>query len=101
MSATGLTVEQIRENLAGVGEQLHEFGVQELLVFGSVARGQASANSDIDFLVRFCGPITSDQYFGLLFLLEDLFHAKVDLAEPECIHPTIRESVLTEARRVA
>lgn len=36
------------------------FGVRELAVFGSVARGEASATSDLDVLVDFDGTTTFD-----------------------------------------
>ena len=49
------------------------FGVDRLALFGSTARDAARAgNSDIDILVSFDGPATSERYFGVQFFLEDL-----------------------------
>ena len=48
------------------------FGLTELALFGSVVRGTAHADSDIDVLVAFDGPATSQRYFGVQFYLEDL-----------------------------
>ncbi len=80
---------------------LRQQGVAKLSVFGSVAAGTARADSDIDFLVEFAPPSTSDTYFNALFLLEDAFHRKIDLVEPATLHPRIRDRVLSEAIRVA
>lgn len=40
------------------------FGVAELALYGSFARDQAKDDSDLDILVRFDKPATSDAYFG-------------------------------------
>ena len=48
------------------------FGVVDLALFGSTARGDASPESDIDILVRFDGPTQPKCYFGALFYLEGL-----------------------------
>jgi len=47
------------------------FGVRDLAVFGSVARGDASNASDLDVLVDFVGSATFDGYMGLKLFLED------------------------------
>jgi predicted nucleotidyltransferase len=41
-------------------------------VFGSVARDEERPDSDVDVLVTFDGPATSQRYFGVQFYLEDL-----------------------------
>ena len=56
--------------------------VQRLELFGSRARGEAGADSDIDFYVSFedLPPAEySRQFFGLLHDLEDAFHTTIDL----------------------
>ena len=77
------------------------FGVRELAVFGSVARGEASARSDLDVLVDFEGPATFDGFMGLKFFLEDTLGVKVDLVTRGALKPRLRERVESEARRVA
>lgn len=49
------------------------YGVKELALFGSTARDAARNDSDVDVLVSFDGPATSERYFGVQFYLEDLF----------------------------
>ena len=55
------------------------FGVVDIALFGSTARDTARHNSDIDILVSFDGPATSERYFGVQFFLEDLLGRPVDL----------------------
>jgi predicted nucleotidyltransferase len=66
------------------------YGVKELALFGSTARGTAHAGSDVDVLVSFDGPATSDQYFGVQFYLEDLLGSQVDLVTDRALRPELR-----------
>jgi len=76
------------------------FGVRGLAVFGSLARDQAHAGSDIDILVEFDGPATSARYFGLQFFLEDLLGAPVDLVTERALRPQLRPFVERDAIHV-
>jgi predicted nucleotidyltransferase len=87
----------LREKNAELGRQ---FGVKALLVFGSVARNEATAASDVDLLVEFSRPVG---YFGLFALqdyLEQLLGCPVDLGTPDSLKPAIREHVMGEAIHV-
>lgn len=74
-----------------------EFAVRSLALFGSAARGEAGATSDVDLLVEFERPV------GLLHLartarhLESLLGARVDLVLRRAILPELREPILAEA----
>ena len=59
-----------------------EYGVSELALFGSVAKGTISENSDVDILVEFDRPIGLG-YIRLVACLEDLFGRRVDLLTKE------------------
>lgn len=48
------------------------YGVTQLALFGSTARNAARSDSDIDILVAFNGPATSERYFGVQFYLDDM-----------------------------
>jgi predicted nucleotidyltransferase len=77
------------------------YGVRSLSLFGSVARDEAGAASDVDLLVEFDRPVG---YFGLFALqdhLESLLGCKVDLGTPDSLKPRIRARVLRESVRVA
>ncbi|MEO8009614.1 MAG: nucleotidyltransferase family protein, partial [Betaproteobacteria bacterium] len=76
------------------------FGVTRLALFGSTARDAARAGSDIDVLVAFDGPATSERYFGVQFYLEDLFGAPVDLVTEKALRPELRPFIEKEAVHV-
>ncbi|RCW72680.1 nucleotidyltransferase family protein [Pseudorhodoferax soli] len=76
------------------------FGVLDLALFGSVARGQASEHSDIDLLVRFDGPATSERYFGLMFYLEDMLGRPVDLVTDKALRQELRPHIERDAIHV-
>lgn len=82
-------------------EMERQFGVKSLLLFGSVARDEATSASDVDLLVEFNRPVG---YFGLFALqdyLEKLLGCPVDLGTPDSLKPYIRERVMGELIRVA
>jgi predicted nucleotidyltransferase len=72
------------------------FGVEELALFGSTARNTAIVGSDVDILVAFRGPATSERYFGVLFYLEDLFGCQVDLVTEKALRPELRPYIEQE-----
>jgi len=76
------------------------FGVTQLALFGSTARNSATGASDIDILVDFDGPATSECYFGVQFYLEDLFGCPVDLVTEKALRPELRPFIEKEAVRV-
>ena len=82
-------------------EVLQRFGARHLALFGSAARDEMRADSDIDVLVEFDGPATFDGYVGLKDYLEDLFGAKVDLATEAMIKPRLRRHIEKDLLRVA
>ena len=85
------TLAKIKPELAG------RFGVLRLALFGSTARDVADQESDINILVAFDGPATSAQYFGVQFMLEDLFGCSVDLVTEKAIRSELRRYIEKEA----
>ena len=82
-------------------ELTKEFGVKSLSLFGSVARNEATVNSDVDLLVEFNRPVG---YFGLFALqdyLEKLLGCSVDLGTPNSLKPYIKERIAGEIIHVA
>ena len=72
-------------------------GVTNIRVFGSVARGDAREDSDVDFLVE-VGPRHS-AFFpgGLVADLETILERRVAVVEPEGLHRLLRDRILREA----
>ncbi|QDX82638.1 DNA polymerase subunit beta [Denitratisoma sp. DHT3] len=76
------------------------FGVVGLALFGSTARDSAKEQSDVDILVTFDGPATSERYFGVQFYLEDLLGKPVDLVTDKALRLELRPFVEREAIHV-
>jgi uncharacterized protein len=82
--------------LASHREFLQELGVKSLNLFGSLARDEATDQSDIDLLVEFYQPKGLFQLLTVQFYLEDLFEFPVDLGTEQALREHARESILKE-----
>lgn len=92
---------QILEHLAQCKPLLvARYGVIDLALFGSCVRDMARVDSDIDILVSFNGPATSERYFGVLFFLEDLLGQPIDLVTDKALRPELRPFIEKEAVHV-
>ena len=76
-------------------------GVERLGVFGSMARGEASPESDIDILVKFKPDYqTYDNLFEVGEALEHVFRRRVDLVTEPSLSPHIGPHILKQVRYV-
>jgi predicted nucleotidyltransferase len=73
------------------------YGAYNVRVFGSVARGEADSESDIDLLVNMESGRSLLDLCGLLADIEDLLGCKVDVVTEDGLRERIRERVLKEA----
>ena len=73
------------------------FGVTACKLFGSVARNEATRDSDLDVMVRFDRAETFRDSFGAQAYLEDLFGRPVDLVTEETLRPEFKPFVEQEA----
>ena len=89
----------LKENRAQILEIAAKHGAFNVRVFGSVARGEDTPNSDIDFLIDY-DPAKVTPWFpgGLLMDWQDLLGCKVDVLTERGISQLIRERVLAEAK---
>ena len=76
-------------------EAIRGYGVHRLGLFGSFARGEATEESDLDFVVEFTRK-SFDAYMDLKVFLEKLFSCRVDLVVEDAIKPRIRARILKE-----
>ncbi|WP_414527715.1 nucleotidyltransferase family protein [Nodularia chucula] len=84
-----------REEILRIASQ---HGAYNLRVFGSVARGEETDASDIDFLVDYDLDKISPWFpGGLISDLENLLNRKVDVVTPKSLHYLIRDNVFHEA----
>jgi predicted nucleotidyltransferase len=97
--ATRVTLDEIRAMGLQLAELCRKYGIAELSVFGSVARGDAQPGSDVDLLyLRAPGNDLGMSYFALQEDLEKLFGRPVDLVSKDGLHRVIREQVLSDAQ---
>lgn len=80
--------------------ELKGLGVRSLALFGSVARGEAKPDSDVDLLVEFDPPLGFDRYMDAKFRLEALLHRPVDLITPAGLKAELRPTIERECLRV-
>jgi hypothetical protein len=82
-----------------LAELCRKYGIAELSVFGSIARGDERADSDVDLLyVRLPGNDLGMSYFALQEDLEELFGRPVGLVPKDGLHRAIRDRVLDDAQ---
>jgi predicted nucleotidyltransferase len=75
---------------------LKEHGVKKAAFFGSVARGEAKSDSDVDVLVESRDNIGLFEFVGLKQDLEDKLGRKVDLVEYRAIKSVIKKAILKD-----
>jgi uncharacterized protein len=91
------TLENIRKFKPAIMEAAQTYGVSNIRVFGSVARGEADEESDVDFLVDFAPRRSFLDLMRFLGKLRDLIGKKVDVVSSDCVKERIRERVFREA----
>ena len=90
-----LKAESIIKKIEQNKKIIKSFGVKKLILFGSYARNEAKADSDIDFLVEFeKGRGLFDDFIHLQHFLEDLFGKEIDLGKPSLVREELRENIL-------
>jgi uncharacterized protein len=92
----------IQDLLAGRREQIlaiaDRHGAYNVRVFGSVARGEATIDSDVDFLIDYqLEKITPWFPAGLMLDLEALLQRKVDVATVDMLKERMKDRILQEA----
>ena len=84
-----------RTQILAIAEQHGAFNVR---VFGSVARGEATIDSDVDFLIDYDRSRRSAWFpSGLILDLEDLLGRSVDVATVDMLKEKVRDRVLQDA----
>jgi len=76
------------------------YGASNVRVFGSVARGEATVQSDVDFLVELERGRSLLDHAALMVDLEGLLRRRVDVATERGLKPGFREDILREAVRL-
>jgi predicted nucleotidyltransferase len=88
----------ITETIAGLKEEVsREYRAEVVGVFGSYARGEQKAGSDVDVLVNFLPGATLFDLIGLADFVEERLNLRVDVVPVDALREEIREQVLKEA----
>ena len=88
----------LRELREDILELAHRHGARNVRLFGSVVRGEATEESDVDLLVD-AGEETSPWFpAGLIAELEKLLERRVDVVTEDSLHWLLRRRILKEAR---
>lgn len=87
------------ETLRSNRQQLEALGVQHAAIFGSVARGQSTPDSDVDVLLDLdpAHPIGVFQYARLKLFLAALLPAPADIVHRKTLKPLLRDNILRDA----
>ena len=92
-----MTLDEIRQVAAPI---LERYGVEYAGVFGSVARGENTPDSDVDVLVVLKQPLSLLKFFTLNDELETALGCNVDLVTRDSLNPHVRPFVLQELQTV-
>ncbi len=92
-----MKIEELRAQRTEILRLAAEHGARDIRVFGSVARGEADASSDIDFLVSMGTGRSLLDLGGLLEDLRKLLKQPVDIVTERGLKARIRDRVLREA----
>lgn len=89
--------ELVKQKRTDILQIARQHGARNVRLFGSIARGEARPDSDIDVLVEFEPGRTLLDRIGMIQDLEDLLGRKVDVVTEKALHHLIRHQVLAQA----
>ena len=89
-----IVTESVAAEVRRLGER---YGVRNIRVFGSFARGDARPGSDVDLLVEFVGSQSGFDFARFGDAVEELLGRKVDVVTEKSLPPLIRDRVLSQA----
>lgn len=91
------SAQDVSDRLSQRAELLSRYGVARVAVFGSVARAEALADSDVDLLVTFDRPTGAFAVLRLERELEEILGRRVEIVTPAALKPALRDRIVAEA----
>jgi len=95
-SLSSVTNQEIEKLKAAIVPSLKEAGVKRSAVFGSLARGEYTSDSDVDLLIELERDKSLLDFIALKNKLEEVLKKKVDLVEYKAIKPRLKAKILEE-----
>lgn len=86
-------IDEIKKTLI---EVLRKHGVKKAALFGTIVRGEATEESDIDLLIEFEGRKSLLDLAGLKLDLQEILRRRVDVLTYKSLHPHLKERILSE-----
>jgi len=96
-----MTPDDFFKQIGAYRDELASTGVRRLGVYGSVARGEARSDSDVDVLVEFDKTPDLFELAALRDRLVEILGRPVDLTTPQGLKPRLRARILGEVRYAA
>ncbi|MCP4168972.1 MAG: nucleotidyltransferase family protein [Chloroflexi bacterium] len=87
----------VNENHEAILQAAARYGAYNVRVFGSVARGDATPDSDVDFLVDLQPGRSLLDLGGLLMELQDILACEIDIVTEQSLRERVRQTILDEA----
>mgnify|MGYP001562730111 CR=1 FL=1 len=92
-----MNLEEVKKKITPV---LQKSGVKYAGVFGSVARGEARPDSDVDILVKFTGPATFAAYINLDEALRNTLQRDIDLVTEGAVNKFLKPYIERDLKLV-
>ena len=94
---TTLSLDDLRRQRERIMDLARQFRARRIAVFGSLARGEAHAESDIDFLVDFEADYKLRDQIRLTQALGALLGRRVEVVDRQCLREEWRDGIIQEA----
>ena len=92
-----ITINTLRNKKNKIDKILKQYHAENIRVFGSVARGDSTEKSDIDFLVKFLPNASLLDQVGIIHELTVLLDCPVDVVSERAINRYLLPKILNEA----
>ena len=92
-----MKLQQLKQYRSAIVKLAKQYRATNIRVFGSVAKGEATENSDVDFLID---PTPEQDLFDVIRLrraLQELLNCEVDIVHSTALHHSIKEEILASA----
>ena len=88
--------EEVLQILRTHQQELKNLGVISLELFGSVARNEAHANSDVDLLAELSESMSLFQFIEAKLYIQDLLKCPVDMGTKDALREHLRQPILED-----